>query len=160
MARASFAPSGLPSWEKALSPELDHCRTSTPVVSRSRSGSGVDVLGACRAVAGLDLVVAQEVDARTAFKSIHELRNVVLLIALAGALLVTAFGWALVVRLIRPIEALIEGARAVSSGELLARDQGRYQRRARVSGRRVQRDDPTPCRLRTSSSSTWLAPRS
>jgi diguanylate cyclase (GGDEF)-like protein len=30
---------------------------------------------------------------------------------------VTAFGWALVVRLIRPIEALIEGARAVSGGD-------------------------------------------
>src|SRR5262249_30517846 len=91
--------------------------SSAPVVARYRSGSGVDVLGACRAVAGVDLVVFQELEAATAFKSIHELRNTVLLIALAGALLVAGLGWALVVRLIRPIEALIEGARAVSNGD-------------------------------------------
>jgi diguanylate cyclase (GGDEF)-like protein len=116
-ARASFARSGLPVWEKAPFPGFDRCRASAPVISRYRTASRVDVLAACRAVPGIDLVVIQEVEATTALTSIRELRNTVLLIALAGALLVTAFGWALVVRLIRPIEALIEGARAVSGGD-------------------------------------------
>jgi diguanylate cyclase (GGDEF)-like protein len=115
-AQASFARSGVPVWEKPSSPLFERCRTSSPAVSRYRSASGVDVLGACRAVSGIDLVVFQELEATTAFRSIRELRNTVLIITLGGALLVTGLGWALVVRLIRPIEALIEGARAVSSG--------------------------------------------
>jgi diguanylate cyclase (GGDEF)-like protein len=116
-AQASFARRGLPAWERAPFPGLDRCRATVPVVSRYRTARGVDVLGACRAVPGVDLVVVQEIETKTAFTSIRELRNTVLLIALAGALLVTGFAWALVVRLIRPIEALIEGARAVSGGD-------------------------------------------
>ena len=116
-ARASFSQNGQPVWEKAPYPGFDRCRAPAPVVSRYRTGSGIDVLGACRGVPGIDLVVIREVEATTAFGSIRELRNTVLLIALGGALLATAFAWALVVRLIRPIEALIEGARAVSSGD-------------------------------------------
>jgi diguanylate cyclase (GGDEF)-like protein len=86
-------------------------------VARYRSENGVDVLGACRAVPGLDLVVVQEIEARTAFASIRDLRPRVLLIALGGALLVTGLAWGLAVRLVRPIEALVEGARAVLAGD-------------------------------------------
>jgi diguanylate cyclase (GGDEF)-like protein len=131
-ARASFARGALPAWEKAPFPGWDRCRAPAPVVSRYRTAGGVDVLGACRAVPGVDLVVVQEVEATTAFTSIRQLRNTVLLIALAGALLVTGFAWALVVRLVRPIESLIEGARAVSGGdythevEVLSRDELGY----------------------------------
>jgi len=132
LARASFARNGLPAWEKATFPGFERCRGPAPVVSHYRTESGVDVLGACRAVTGVDLVVVQEVEATTAFASVRELRNTVLLIALAGALLVAAFAWALVVRLIRPIEALVEGARAVSGGDyshevrVLSRDEFGY----------------------------------
>jgi diguanylate cyclase (GGDEF)-like protein len=131
-AQASFARSGLPAWEKTPFPGLDRCRAPAPVVSRYRTASGVDVLGACRAVPGVDLVVVQEIEATTAFASIHRLRNTVLLIVLAGALLVTGLAWALVVRLIRPIEALIGGAQAVSGGDyshevkVLSRDELGY----------------------------------
>jgi len=116
-AQASFAHGRRPAWERTPLPGLERCRASEPVVSRYRTASGVDVLGACRAVPGVGLVVVQEIDAVTAFASIHKLRNTVLLIALAGALLITGVAWALVVGLIRPIEALIDGARAVSGGD-------------------------------------------
>jgi diguanylate cyclase (GGDEF)-like protein len=131
-ARASFSRSGLPVWEKAPFPGFDRCRAAGPVVSRYRTGSGVDVLGACRAVPGVDLVVIWEVEATTAFTSIRELRNTVLFIALAGALLVAGAAWSPAVRLVRPIEALIEGARAVSGGDyshevkVLSRDEVGY----------------------------------
>ncbi|HEY7512929.1 MAG TPA: GGDEF domain-containing protein, partial [Vicinamibacteria bacterium] len=65
----------------------------------------------------IDLVVIEELEAKTAFASIRELRTAILLIALLGALLVTGLGYALVVRLVRPVEALIDGARAVSAGD-------------------------------------------
>jgi diguanylate cyclase (GGDEF)-like protein len=131
-AQASFAPNGRPAWERTPFPGLERCGASRPVVSRYRTASGVDVLGACRAVPGTDLVVVQEIEASNAFASIHELRNTVLLIALVGALLITGFARALVVRLIRPIEALIDGARAVSRGDyshevkILSRDEFGY----------------------------------
>jgi len=131
-AQASLTDSGPPTWQRTPFPGLDRCRASAPVVSRYRTASGVDVMGACRAVPGLDLVVIQEIEATTALASIRELRNTVLLIALGGSLLVTGFAWALVVRLIRPIEALIEGARAVSGGDyshevkVLSRDELGY----------------------------------
>jgi diguanylate cyclase (GGDEF)-like protein len=116
-AQVSLSRNGPPVWKKAPFPGFDRCRAPAPVVSRYRTGNGVEVLGACRAVPGVDLVVIREVEATLALTSIRELRNTVLLIALGGALLVAGFAWVLVVRLIRPIEALIEGARAVSGGD-------------------------------------------
>jgi diguanylate cyclase (GGDEF)-like protein len=118
-ARATFGERGAPTWERAPFPRFERCGSGAPVVSRYRSENGVDVLGSCLAVPGVDLVVVQEVEAKAAFTSIRALRNRVLLIALAGALLVTGLAWALGVRLIRPIEALIGGARAVSAGDYL-----------------------------------------
>jgi diguanylate cyclase (GGDEF)-like protein len=109
--------SAAPVWETSRLPGLDRCRGKSPVVSRYRSSKGMDVLGACRAVDAVDLVVIAELEAKTAFASVRELRAAILLIALLGALLVTALGYALVVRLVRPVEALIEGARAVSAGD-------------------------------------------
>jgi diguanylate cyclase (GGDEF)-like protein len=118
-ARAIFAgPAGPPRWT-ALPSDTDNerCRASAPVVSRYRTAAGIDVLGACRAVEGVDLVAIVELPAEKALSSSRQLRNAVLAIASLGALLVTGLGYALVVRLVRPIEALIEGARAVSAGD-------------------------------------------
>ena len=116
-ATATFDPqSTLPVWDRTAPADLERCLASAAVVSRYRTPAGEDVLGACGAVDAIDLVVIEELEAKTAFASIRQLRNRILLIAIVGALLLTALGYALVVRLIRPIEALIEGARAVSAG--------------------------------------------
>lgn len=117
-ARATFAPrQDQPSWDRATSPGLKACESSAPVISRYRAENGREVLGACRRTAVLDLVVIQELEAKAALASTRDLRNRVLAIATAGALLLAGLGYALVVRLIRPIEALIEGASAVSRGD-------------------------------------------
>ena len=108
---------GLPTWDRTPSPGIEGCRASAPVISRYRTEHGVEVLGACRRAGATDLWVIQELDANAALSSIRELRNRVLLIALGGAVLLAGLGYALVVRLIRPIEALIEGADAVSRGD-------------------------------------------
>ena len=117
-ARATFAPrQDQPRWDRAASPGLKACASSAPVISRYRAENGLEVLGACRRTAALDLVVIQELEAKAALASTRELRNRVLAIAWAGAVLLAGLGYALVVRLIRPIEALIEGASAVSRGD-------------------------------------------
>ena len=117
-ARATFVPRGdQPTWDRGASPGIKACPDAAPVVSRYRAPNGMEVLGACRRAVALDLVVIQELEAKTALASIRELRNRVLLIALGGAVLLAGLGYALVVRLIRPIEALIEGASAVSRGD-------------------------------------------
>ena len=116
-ARATFAPHmDQPIWNRAPSPGGKPCETSAPVISRYRAENGLEVLGACRTTV-LDLVVIQELEAKAALASTRDLRNRVLVIALAGAVLLAGLGYALVVRLIRPIEALIEGANAVSLGD-------------------------------------------
>ncbi len=106
-----------PEWSRSPLPGLERCRGEAPVVTRYRSTRGVDVLGSCRALDAIDLVVVEELEAKAAFASIRELRDSILLIAVLGALLVTGLGYALVVRLVRPVEALIDGARAVSAGD-------------------------------------------
>jgi diguanylate cyclase (GGDEF)-like protein len=116
-ARATFGKGSVPTWERARFPGFDRCLSGAPAVARYRAHDGVDVLASCRAVPGADLVVLQEIEADTALAPVRQLRNRVLLIALGGALLMAGFAWALVVRLIRPIEALVAGARAVSAGE-------------------------------------------
>ncbi|HVQ30140.1 MAG TPA: diguanylate cyclase, partial [Vicinamibacteria bacterium] len=127
-ARATFTSrGGLPTWDRAASPRDEACAAAVPVISRYRTNRGTEVLAACRKAGALDLVVIQELDARAALASIRELRNRVLLIALVGAVLLAGLAYALVVRLIRPIEALIEGARAVSRGD--------YTHEVRVSSR-------------------------
>ena len=106
-----------PEWSESPLPGLERCRGEAPVVSRYRSMSGVDVLGSCRTLDAIDLVVIEEIEAKAAFASIRRLRDSILLIAVLGAVLVTGLGYALVVRLVRPVEALIDGARAVSAGD-------------------------------------------
>ena len=127
-ARATFTPrGGPPTWDRAHSSGIEGCQAGALVISRYRAENGAQVLGACRRVAAIDLMVIQELDAHTALSSIRDLRNRVLLIALVGAVLLAGLGYALVVRLIRPIEALIAGASAVSRGD--------YAHEVRVSSR-------------------------
>jgi diguanylate cyclase (GGDEF)-like protein len=59
-----------------------------------------------------------EMHSEDAFAAVHRLRDVNLLISALTVLLVTGIGYGLVVSLTRPIEALIEGAKAVARGDL------------------------------------------
>jgi diguanylate cyclase (GGDEF)-like protein len=106
---------------------LDRCRAQAPLVLRYRTQQATDVLGSCRVVADVRLGVIVELPAESALSSSRQLRNRLLAIVSVGALLVMGLGYALVVRLVRPIEALIEGARAVSGGD--------YAHEVRVSSR-------------------------
>jgi diguanylate cyclase (GGDEF)-like protein len=83
-----------------------------------RDGYGRDVLGAHRYLSSYELGVIVEMASDKAFETVRSLRSINLLIGALVAGVVTALGYILVVSLSRPIEALTEGAKAVSKGDL------------------------------------------
>jgi diguanylate cyclase (GGDEF)-like protein len=103
--------------EEPVTGALDRCTTARVDLAEYRNREGVETLGACRRLEDLDLVVRVELDARTALASVEALTNPSLVILVLGMAAVFLLGWALVGSVVRPIEALIEAARAVSSGD-------------------------------------------
>jgi diguanylate cyclase (GGDEF)-like protein len=96
---------------------LERCTASGVDLAEYRNRDGVETLGACRRLEDLDLVVLVELDARAALASVEALTNPSLVILLLGMVAVFLLGWALVGSVVRPIEALIQAARAVSGGD-------------------------------------------
>jgi diguanylate cyclase (GGDEF)-like protein len=87
-------------------------------IAEYRDGHGREVLGAYRFLMPHRLGLIVEMHSEDAFAAVHRLRDVNLLISALTVLLVTGIGYGLVVSLTRPIEALIEGAKAVARGDL------------------------------------------
>jgi diguanylate cyclase (GGDEF)-like protein len=101
-----------------LSEGVRRCLAGEKGIAEYRDGRGREVLGAFQFLTSHRLGLIVEMDSEQAFAAVHRLRNFNLLISLCAASLVTLVGWGLVVSLTRPIEALIEGAKAVARGDL------------------------------------------
>ena len=76
------------------------------------------MLGAYRFILPQRLGLIVEMDSDKAFAAVHRLRDINLIISALAVFLVTGIGYGLVVSLTRPIEALIEDAKAVAKGDL------------------------------------------
>ena len=87
-------------------------------IAEYQDGRGLEVLGAYRFILPQRLGLIVEMDSDKAFAAVHRLRDINLIISALAVFLVTGIGYGLVVSLTRPIEALIEGAKAVAKGDL------------------------------------------
>jgi diguanylate cyclase (GGDEF)-like protein len=97
---------------------VENCLAGHNGISEYRDGRGDDVLGAYRYLSSVGVGVLVEMDSAEAFAAVQRLRNLSILIVIVVAGLVTGLGYVLVVGLAKPIEALTEGAKAVSQGDL------------------------------------------
>jgi diguanylate cyclase (GGDEF)-like protein len=108
-----------PEPEKDMATEgVRRCLEGENGILEYRDGFGRDVLGAHRYLRTYELGVLVEMDSDRAFAAVRRLRSINLLIGVLVAGVVVALGYVLVVSLSRPIEALTEGAKAVSKGDL------------------------------------------
>ncbi len=112
---------------RATSPDLasdiasegvQRCLRGENGIAEYQDGRGMAVLGAYRFILPHRLGLIVEMDSERAFAAVHRLRNMNLIISALAVFLVTGIGYGLVVSLTRPIEALIEGAKAVARGDL------------------------------------------
>ena len=87
-------------------------------IAEYQDGRGLEVFGAYRFILPQRLGLIVEMDSDKAFAAVHRLRDINLIISALAVFLVTGIGYGLVVSLTRPIEALIEGAKAVAKGDL------------------------------------------
>ncbi|MFQ5350280.1 MAG: diguanylate cyclase, partial [Thermoanaerobaculia bacterium] len=83
-----------------------------------RRHDGRAVLGALRFLDTVPAAILVETDRDAAFAPIYRLRDFTLWVSVVASLLVAAVGCVLVINLTRPIEALIEGAKAAARGDL------------------------------------------
>ncbi len=97
---------------------VESCLAGNNGISEYRDGRGNNVLGAYRFLSSVGVGVLVEMDSAEAFAAVERLRNISFLIVIVVAGLVTGLGYVLVVGLAKPIEALTEGAKAVSQGDL------------------------------------------
>jgi methyl-accepting chemotaxis protein len=108
-------------------PDLSHdvktdgvrrCLAGEDGLSEYEDGNGNRVLGAYRAITPYGLGLLLEMDSKEAFKTVGELRFLSALVSGLAALIVVLLGYILTVSMLRPIEALTQGAMAVSEGDL------------------------------------------
>ena len=97
---------------------VQRCLRGENGMAKYQDGRGLEVLGAYRFILPHRLGLIVEMDSEKAFAAVHRLRNMNLTISALAVFLVTGIGYGLVVSLTRPIEALIEGAKAVAKGDL------------------------------------------
>lgn len=94
------------------------CRSRNHEVAEYRDESGEGVLGTCSYLSSVELGLLVEVNAHDAFAPSFRLRRNIFWISLTAAVATAAITWFLVVGMMRPVDALIAGAKAVSEGEL------------------------------------------
>jgi diguanylate cyclase (GGDEF)-like protein len=97
---------------------VENCLAGHNGISEYQDGRGYDVLGAYRVLVPVGIGVLVEMDSAEAFAAVQRLRNISILIVIVVAGFVSGLGYVLVVGLAKPIEALTEGAKAVSQGDL------------------------------------------
>jgi len=97
---------------------VERCLRGENGIAEYLDGHGREVLGAYRFLTPHRLGLIVEMQSEDAFAAVLRLRDFNLLISVLAVGLVTGIGYGLVVSLTRPIEALIEGAKAVATGDL------------------------------------------
>ena len=116
--RFRSAPEGTDSVAKITSPGVDLALSGKAGVREYINHDGVAVLGAYRYQPEYQLAYLVEVPRDQAFAASLWLRNFTLLVSFVAAGLVTAIAVFVILSLTRPIDALIAGAKAASSGDL------------------------------------------
>jgi diguanylate cyclase (GGDEF)-like protein len=87
-------------------------------IARYTSPSGNELVAGYRHLPAYDLAVVLEMDYQQSFAAINRLRDLILLVCLLSAAVITALGYGVVLSLTGPIQALISGAQAVAGGNL------------------------------------------
>lgn len=97
---------------------VQRCLRGDDDIAEYVDGHGRAVLGAFQFLKPQRLGLIVELQSEEAFAAVNRLRDLNLLISALAVFLVAGVGYGLVVSLTRPIEALIEGAKAVARGDL------------------------------------------
>jgi len=97
---------------------VQRCLQGNDGIAEYVDGYGRSVLGAFQFLRPQRLGLIVELQSEEAFAAVNRLRDLNLLISALAVFLVAGVGYGLVVSLTRPIEALIEGAKAVARGDL------------------------------------------
>jgi len=97
---------------------VQECLRGKSGIAEYTDGYGRSVLGAYQFLKPHRLGLIVEMQSEEAFAAVIRLRDLNLLISALAVFLVAGVGYGLVVSLTRPIEALIEGAKAVARGDL------------------------------------------
>jgi len=97
---------------------VQRCLRGESGIAEYQDGRGRSVLGAYQFLMPHRLGLIVEMESEEAFAAVIRLRDINLLISALAVFLVAGVGYSLVVSLTRPIEALIEGAKAVARGDL------------------------------------------
>lgn len=94
------------------------CLEGDEGISEYDDGNGNRVLGAYRSIAPYGLGLILEMDANNAYSTVGELRFFSVVVSTLAAMLAVLLGYILTVSMLRPIEALTQGAMAASEGDL------------------------------------------
>ena len=97
---------------------VQRCLRGESGIAEYVDGHGRSLLGAYQFLMPHRLGLIVEMQSEEAFAAVIRLRDLNLLISALAVFLVAGVGYGLVVSLTRPIEALIEGAKAVAGGDL------------------------------------------
>ena len=97
---------------------VQRCLRGESGIAEYVDGHGRSLLGAYQFLMPHRLGLIVEMQSEEAFAAVIRLRDLNLLISALAVFLVAGVGYGLVVSLTRPIEALIEGAKAVARGDL------------------------------------------